>query len=278
MSNEKAILYDATKCIACRGCQVACKQWNQNPGEETEFTGSYENPPELSSYTWMRILFNEKFEDGEMHWFFTKHQCMHCTDAACVEVCPPKATRHVDYKLSDGSTITAVETDPNRCIGCNYCRVACPFTVPGYNQEKKGMFRCTLCTDRISNDVDMMPACVKACATGALLFGDRDEMIEAAEKRVAELKNAGYDSARLYGKDEMGGLRYLYVLAEEPEAYDLPNDPSIPIGVQIRKVFTSPYGGIALGGVAVALIVNGIINARNRGMEREFEESHPKVG
>jgi hypothetical protein len=67
------------------------------------------------------------------------------------------------------------------------------------------------------------------------------------------------------------------VLADEPEAYDLPNDPSIPIGVQLRKAITSPYGGIAIGGVAVALIINGIINARNRGMERKFEESHPKV-
>jgi formate dehydrogenase iron-sulfur subunit len=277
MSSEKAILYDATKCIACRGCQVACKQWNQNPGVETEFRGSYENPPELGSYTWMRILFNEKYEDGNMQWLFAKQQCMHCTDAACVEVCPPQATTHQQYTLSDGSKVTIVETDPDKCIGCNYCRVACPFTVPGYNQKKKSMFRCTLCIDRIGNDVDMLPACVKACATGALLFGDREEMIDTGEERISELKDAGFSSARLYGKDELGGLRYLYVLAEEPEAYSLPNDPSVPMGVTIRKVLTKPYGGIAIGGVALALVINGIINARNKGMERKFEESHPKV-
>ncbi|MDY6793734.1 MAG: 4Fe-4S dicluster domain-containing protein [Actinomycetota bacterium] len=277
MSAEKAILYDATKCIACRGCQVACKQWNQLPGVETEFTGTYENPPDLNSYTWMRILFNEKYEDGDMQWFFTKQQCNHCTDAACVEVCPPQATTHNQYTLSDGSTVTIVETDPDKCIGCNYCRVACPFTVPGYNQKEKGMFRCTLCIDRLSNDVEMLPACVKACATGALHFGDRDEMITKGEDRVAELKDAGFASARLYGKDELGGLRYLYVFADEPEAYSMPNDPSVPIGVKIRKALTKPYGGIAIAGVAMALVVNGVINARNKGMERKFEESHPKV-
>jgi formate dehydrogenase iron-sulfur subunit len=277
MSNEKAILYDATKCIACRGCQVACKQWNQNPGVETEFRGSYENPPELGSYTWMRILFNEKYDDGEMHWLFTKHQCNHCTDAACVEVCPPVATTHREYTLSDGSKVTTVETDPDKCIGCNYCRVACPFDVPGYNQKEKSMFRCTLCTDRITNDVDLQPACVKACATGALHFGDRDEMIEMAESRAEELRAEGYSSARVYGKDELGGLRYIYVLADEPEAYSLPSDPSIPLGVQIRNALTKPYGAFAIGGVAVALIINGVINARNRGMERKFEESHPEV-
>ena len=277
MSSGKAILYDATKCIACRGCQVACKQWNQNEGMETEFTGSYENPPQLSSQTWMRILFNEQYEDGVMRWLFTKHQCMHCTDAACVEVCPPQATTHQEYKLSDGSTITRVETDPDKCIGCNYCRVACPFDVPGYNQKEKSMFRCTLCIDRISNDVDMMPACVKSCAPGALLFGDREEMLKMAEDRVSELKDDGFSSARVYGKDELGGLRYIYVLADEPEAYSLPEDPSVPLGVTIWKTITKPYGALAIGGVAVALIINGVINARNRGMERKFEESHPEV-
>jgi formate dehydrogenase iron-sulfur subunit len=277
MAKEKAILYDATKCIACRGCQVACKQWNQNPAVETSFTGSYENPPELGAHTFMRILFNEKLDNGEVRWMFTKHQCMHCKDAACVEVCPPKATVHKEYKLSDGSIITRVETDPDKCIGCNWCRVACPFDVPGYDQEEKSMFRCTLCMDRLTNDVDMLPACVKACATGALQFGDREDLIKAAEERVAELKDAGFSKARLYGKDELGGLRWLYVLADEPEAYRLPADPSIPLGVQIRNALSSPYGAYALGGVALALMINGVINARNRGMERKFEEAHPKV-
>lgn len=275
--SEKAILYDATRCIACKGCQVACKQWNQNPGVETSFTGTYENPPSLGANTWMRIMFNEKYEDENMHWFFTKHQCMHCTDASCVEVCPPQATTHKEYKASDGSLIKIVETDPDKCIGCNYCRVACPFDVPGYDQQKKGIFRCTLCVDRLTEDAGLKPACVKACAPGALNFGNREEMIAMAEKRVEELKKGGNDKARIYGKDELGGLAYIYVLADEPEAYGLPNDPSVPMATKIWKALTKPWGGVAAGGIALALVVNGAINARNRGFERKFKEEHPDI-
>lgn len=277
MANEKAILYDATKCIACKGCQLACKQWNQLPGVETEFTGTYENPPTLGSETWMRILFNEKYEDGEMHWYFTKQQCMHCTDAACVEVCPPQATTHRHNKLSDGSVVTTVATDPDKCIGCNYCRVACPFDVPGYNQREKGIFRCTFCVDRLKEDVDYMPACVKACATGALKFGDRQEILDMAEARKKELVDAGYSSARVYGKEELGGLRYVYVLASDPEDYKLPADPSVPLSTKVWKALTKPYGAFAVGGIVLALVVNGAINARNRGLERKFREKHPEV-
>lgn len=273
MANEKAILVDTTKCTACRACQVACKQWNQNPAEKTTNRGSYENPPSLSSYTWMRILFNEKYQDGKMHWLFTKQQCMHCTDAACVNVCPSGATQHEEIKLSDGSVLKRVATNPDRCIGCNYCRVACPFDVPGYNQKEKGIFRCTLCADRVSNNVAgyNVPACVKACAPGSLSFGNRAEMLAKGEKRVLELKQAGYDKARLYGANQLGGLRYMYVLADEPAAYQLPNDPKIPASVQIWKALTKPYGLVAAAGLVLALAVNGVINARNRGLEEKYK-------
>jgi formate dehydrogenase iron-sulfur subunit len=273
MANEKAILVDETKCTACRACQVACKQWNQNRAVKTTNRGSYENPPTLGSETWMRILFNEQYEENRMQWLFTKHQCMHCTEAACVEVCPPQATNYIDYELKDGGTLHTVQTDPDKCIGCNYCRVACPFDVPGYGQKEKGIFRCTLCFDRVANDVSKynVPACVKSCAPGTLSFGDRDELIAQAEERVAELKAAGYRNARVYGKDELGGLMYIYVLTEEPEAYQLPNDPSIPIGTKAWKALTKPWGAFAAGGIVLALIVNGVINARNRGLEEKYK-------
>lgn len=269
MAEEKAILYDSSKCIACRACQVACKEWNQNPGVKTEFMGTYENPPSLGAYTWMRILFHEYMENEEILWYFTKHQCMHCTDAACVEVCPPKATKHEEYQLDDGTVLKRVVTEASRCIGCNYCRVACPFDVPGYDQKQGGMFRCTMCVDRTTNG--MIPACVKSCNTGALTYGDRSDLIVAAEERVKELKAEGYSRANLYGKDQLGGLRYLYVFADEPEAYGLPNDPSIPAGATLWNVLAKPYGAFAAGGIAAALGINAIINARNRGLEEKYK-------
>jgi formate dehydrogenase iron-sulfur subunit len=272
MANQKAILVDTTKCTACRACQVACKQWNQNGAEKTVNLGSYENPPSLSSKTWMRILFNEHY-DGKMSWLFTKYQCMHCTDAACVEVCPPNATTHREVKLADGSTLNTVVTDPKKCIGCNYCRVACPFDVPGYSEKKRGVYRCTMCVDRVSNaqaGFDI-PACVKVCAPGTLSFGNRDELLAKAEAKVAALQKAGIKDAQVYGKSQLNGLRYLYILTAAPAAYNLPAEPKVPASVEIWKILAKPYGGIAALGAIAALVVNGIINARNRGLEEKYK-------
>jgi len=270
MAKEKAILVDTTKCTACRACQVACKQWNQNPGEKTVNRGSFENPPTLSAHTWMRILFNEHY-DGQMRWLFTKHQCMHCADAACVKVCPSGATKHEEVTLADGAVFKRVVTNPRTCIGCNYCRVACPFTVPGYQERKRGVYRCTMCFDRVSNAKPGfdIPACVKACAPGTLTFGNRDELLARAELKVAGLKKAGFANAQVYGKDELDGLRYLYVLSSSPADYSLPVKPSVPASVEVWKVLAKPYGALATVGLVAALVVNRVINARNRGLEEK---------
>jgi formate dehydrogenase beta subunit len=272
MAKEKAILVDTTKCTACRACQVACKQWNQNSADKTVNRGSFENPPTLSSNTWMRILFNEHY-DGKMKWLFTKYQCMHCTDAACVEVCPPNATTHQDVALPDGSTLKRVVTDPKKCVGCNYCRVACPFDVPGYSQKKRGVYRCTMCVDRVSNAQPGfdIPACVKVCAPGTLTYGNRDELLLKAEARVVKLQKEGVKDAHVYGKSQLNGLRYLYVLTSPPEAYGLPAEPKVPASVEVWKILAKPYGGLATIGIVAALVINGIINARNRGLEEKYK-------
>src|SRR4030042_4591645 len=91
---EKAILYDSTRCIACRACQVACKQWWELPADKTINKGTYENPTILTSSTWNRILFQETEENGKLKWIFTRRACMHCTNAVCVWVCPTYARQN----------------------------------------------------------------------------------------------------------------------------------------------------------------------------------------
>jgi len=296
---DKAILFDASKCTGCRACQVACKNWNQRTYTKTECNGTYENPLQLTSQCWMRILFNEpekrpQSDDG-IYWFFTKYQCMHCTDATCVKVCPSGATKK--YKVSDeDGEAYVVQTDPKKCIGCNYCVATCPFQACRYDEAEKGIFRCVLCLDRISNNPDAFPtittgaspdlekakdpvpvrnrpACVSTCTAGALDFGTWEEMSAQAEERKLYLqKKRGVENAQVYGMDQLDGLHYIYVLEDSPEKYGLPAKPSVPVGVTIWETLIkpgAPWGGLALVGLVAAAGVGYVINKRNEGLERD---------
>lgn len=243
-----AMLNDVTRCIACRGCQTACKQWNDLPAQPTRFTGSYENPPSLSPITWTRIMFREHAGEGkDMRWLFAKMQCMHCQDAPCVDVCPSGAM----HKTAEGT----VKVDATRCIACNYCVANCPFLVAQYDQTMGLARKCTFCYDRITHG--MVPACAHTCPTGSIEFGERGEILRLAQQRVAELKAKGVSGARIYGLDEMGGMAMVYVLADNPSAYGLPDDPEAPLGADLWAAIFKPVRALAVAGaVAVGLMVN----------------------
>ena len=90
----KALLIDLTRCIGCRGCQAACKQWHDLPAESTRNMGSYQNPLDTTSKTWTMVTFNEMVaQDGSLQWVFAKRQCMHCQHPACVSACTVGALR-----------------------------------------------------------------------------------------------------------------------------------------------------------------------------------------
>ena len=212
---EKATLIDVSKCMACRGCQVACKQWNQLPATATRVRGTYENPPDLSPNTFTRVTFREQSAAGSLKWLFRKHQCMHCTKASCVELCPSNAC----YKNEFGFT----EINPEKCIGCGVCEKFCPFKVPHVNPETSKSKKCWFCVDRVANDLE--PACVKTCPTDALTFGNRQDLLNSAHQVMAESKNS---KTYLYGENELEGLHVLYLLPDTPEVYGLPEHPVLP--------------------------------------------------
>jgi formate dehydrogenase iron-sulfur subunit len=141
--------------------------------------------------------------------------------------------------------------DKSKCIACGYCRSACPFTVPTIG---KTVNKCDMCRSRIDNgsesDMTVRPACVKACQADALIFGDRDELVEVAKKRVEWLKGRGYDKANVYGLEGVDGLGVVSVLLDEPEKYGLPAVPTIPLELTLWRDIVSPFGALALAGAA----------------------------
>lgn len=258
---EKAILYDSSKCTACRGCQVACKSWNDLPAESTINSGSYENPPDLTPDTWMKIEFHELGEMGDIRWLFNRKACMHCTDAACIKVCPTGSV----YRNENGF----ISYDKDSCSGCGYCEDACPFEVPRSERNlvlgTGKMDKCTACTtagyDRIAEGME--PACVKTCPTGALAYGNRDDLITTAKARVQTLKADGVSGANLYGETELDGLHVLYVLEDSPDVYNLPLDPKISAATTLWKDILQPLGWIAGGLTIVGLGLNYVVARAN---------------
>ena len=255
---EKAILFDTTKCTGCRGCQVACKAWNGLEAEETVNTGTYENPPDLSPSTWLKMRFEEIVDTdapGGLAWLFTRQACMHCSDAGCVKVCPTGALHYHEMGF--------VVYDRDKCSGCGYCINACPFEVP--RAEKGGITgvrkvdKCLFCADRVTNDEE--PACVKTCPTGALTYGNRSDLVSAGNARVAELKDkaaARYAGANLYDGGDLN-THVMYVLPYEASVHGLPADPQVPATATWIEDILPTVGYVAVGAVAVGLGVNYIV-------------------
>ncbi len=224
----QAVLVDTTKCIGCRACQVACKEWNELEPEsyrEMQLSSTFQNQRNITANTWTLVMFTEQRLDDQQRWLFTKTQCMHCTDAPCVAVCPTGA-------LSKQSQVTYL--DETRCIGERYCVAACPFGAIQFRQGKGIVQKCTLCVDRLAQS--QTPVCVKACPADALTWGERADQVAAARARVASLQAAGVSGARTYGETELGGLNFLYVLQDRPSLHGLPDPPAeqpIQVGNQL---------------------------------------------
>lgn len=238
---SKGVLYDAVRCIGCRACQVACKQANQLPMEKTVNLGGLENPQRLTAKTFTRLRFVETEQAGKLLWTYAKLQCMHCQHPACAAACPVGALA----KNSDGP----VTYDEQKCIGCRYCMVSCPFEIPGYQWESTTPWvrKCTFCADRQS--AGLQPACVSTCPTDALKFDERDKLLTEAHQRITSAPGAYFD--HIYGESELGGTSWMYLSPVSFETLGFKAYDSEPVDRNVKRAMDAvPY---ALLGVAVLM-------------------------
>jgi formate dehydrogenase iron-sulfur subunit len=236
-----AKLIDTTKCIGCKACQVACMEWNDLRDDIGTNVGAYQNPHDLTASSWTLMRFAEvENTKGDLEWLIRKDGCMHCQDPGCLKACPSPGAI-VQY--ANG----IVDFHEENCIGCGYCITGCPFNIPRISKKDHKAYKCTLCSDRVA--VGLEPACIKACPTGALVFGSKEDMKQHAAERVEDLKSRGFEKAGLYDPQGVSGTHVMYVLhhADQPHLYnDLPDTPHIAHTVRLWKGFAKPLGLAAM--------------------------------
>ncbi len=205
----KSFFIDTTKCTACRGCQMACKNWNGNGVSKTKNVGSHQNPPDLDENTFKLVRFSESFENGKVAWYFFADQCRHCLDPPCKDAIQGYVA---DGVIHDEATGAVVYTDKSAAVPLDAVRGSCPYDIP--RKTAKGqLVKCTMCIDRVGNG--LIPACVKSCPTGAMNFGERDAMLAMAAERLEKLK-AAYPKARTLDADE---VRVIFLVVDDPLKY-----------------------------------------------------------
>jgi formate dehydrogenase iron-sulfur subunit len=202
-----AFLIDTTLCTACRGCQVACKQWHDLPAEKTVNRGSFQNPLDLSFGTYKLVRMREKVIDGRIQWLFFPDQCRHCLEAPCLETAGAPSAIY-----QDEATGAILYTAQTRHLLTSEIIESCPYYIPRAADDGT-LAKCDMCNDRVHNG--FKPACVQTCPTGAMQFGEREEILTLAEKHL-EMAKKRYPQASLLDPDDVS---VIYLVAYPPDLY-----------------------------------------------------------
>ena len=249
---SKGILVDTTRCIGCGACVPACKETNGLPPAAGD---------NLINLTLSDKTFNVVESHGSV---FIRRFCMHCGDPTCASVCPVGAFQ----KTTAGPVIYREE----RCIGCRYCMMACPFGIPRYEWQKTWAPRvrkCNMCAPRQARG--LQPACTEACPVQASIFGDREELLKEAENRIRQEPKKYIH--HIYGRDEVGGTSVMYLSALPFESLGLPADlpqdalPNYTYRVLSKLPRLVTATGVLLGGIY------WLTNRREEVAKAEKEES-----
>lgn len=163
-------LLDPKRCIECRACEAACKQWNQ-----VETGGNIR----------LRLVrLEEQGRFPNVRVLALSLACNHCENPNCVKACPVKAL----YRREDGIVVQ----DRDKCTGCGECAAFCPYGAPqvDFTKTERKMRKCDMCAERIEQD--LQPACATLCPTGALQWGKWSEIQDAGSAAIDGFTNPAY--------------------------------------------------------------------------------------
>ncbi len=209
----KFFFVDTTRCTACRGCQTACKQWNQQEASKTVQYGTYQNPPDLDGNTFRVVRFSEHpAKVNSMAWYFFTEACRHCLKPPCKK----KADQIKKDAIVVNEFGAVLYTKETKDLEKSFKAIkqACPWSIPTWSSSEKQLVKCHMCHDRV--EAGLKTACSKACPTGALNFGEEAEMKKLANERLAAAKK------KFGGRGEILDLedvRVLYLIIDEQAKY-----------------------------------------------------------
>ena len=220
------LLYDATLCIGCKTCVVACQDANGLPRDTAGIDYKYDAPVALNAKA-KNVIKLYKGEEGES---FMKAQCMHCVDPACVSACMIGALTKGEHGI--------VSYNVDYCVGCRYCEIACPFNVPKFEWAKSTpkIVKCELCRDRLA--VGKEPACTEVCPRHAVIYGKRTDLMLEAKRRIAAEPDKYVQ--KVYGETEGGGTQCLYISHVPFDKLGLPSAGRPSGGRNWRAPFSTP--------------------------------------
>ena len=204
----RAFFIDTTQCTACRGCQVACKEWKNLPPVATKQTGTHQNPPDLTPFNYKLVRFSEHQEGDTVKWNFFPDQCRHCIHPPCqMSAFNPEAV--IQDEETGAVLFTALTAEEDYAT----IRESCPYDIPRQDPTTKKLVKCDMCIDRVRSN--LLPMCVKSCAMGAMSFGTREEMLKLAEARLAVVKKIVPQAQLLNPKE----VEVIYLVDDAPARY-----------------------------------------------------------